>query len=61
MAQKLLGPSTIVQGAMAEIINGIPDSFHQRNIAVFEVLAVWLPWLRIIVIIAMYTMERSLH
>ncbi len=37
MTTKILGPSTIVQAAAIEIIQKVPDSFYQRNIAVFEV------------------------
>lgn len=38
MAMKILGPSTVAQAAVPDILTKVPDSFHERNIHVFEVM-----------------------
>ena len=37
LAMKILGPSTIVQAAIPDIFNNVPQDFHERNIKVFQV------------------------
>ena len=34
---KILGPCTLVQAALPDMLEKTPKEFHQRNIAVFEV------------------------
>ena len=37
LAMKILGPSTIVQAAVPQILQTVPQSFHERNVSLFYV------------------------
>ena len=37
LAMKILGPCTLVQAALPDMLEKTPKEFHQQNIAVFEV------------------------
>ena len=39
LAQKLLGPCTLIQTALPDILTRVPDSYHQRNLDLFETSA----------------------
>ena len=36
LAMKLLGPTTLVQGAIPDILSKVPPEYHQRNLALFH-------------------------
>ena len=33
---KLLGPCTLIQGALPDIFKNVPESFHKHNMDIFE-------------------------
>lgn len=36
LAMKVLGPNTVIQAALPEIFARVPESYHKRNMALFE-------------------------
>ena len=36
LATKILGPCTLIQAAIPEIVREVPEDYHQRNLALFK-------------------------